>query len=107
MKNAITALGSTFSEVLDSKKWIGSYVAAIFAAVLHLYFGVSIENALLLASPISLAVLSQAHVDASAAKGKTPSAVGQLIEAPNAGTTSTTTTTSTPSSFETETPVPK
>jgi len=71
MNKSLTALGSTFTEILDSKKWIGSYVAAIFASVLHLYFGVSIENALLLASPISLGVLTQAHVDASEAKAKT------------------------------------
>lgn len=78
------AFGSTLSEILDSKKWVGSYIAAIFAAVLHLGFGVSIENALLLASPISLGVLGQAHVDASAAKssGMNGATIGQLIEAP-------------------------
>lgn len=70
MNKMLPALGRTITETLDSKKWIGSYVAAIFAAVLHLYFGVPIENALLLASPISLAVLSQAHVDAKTAQAK-------------------------------------
>lgn len=101
MNQALQALGSTIAEILDSKKWIGSYVAAIFAAVLHLYFGVSIENALLLVSPISLGVLGQAHVDASAAKGRTPSAVGQLIEAPGAPVARA------PETFETETPPPR
>jgi len=67
---SLSALSRTFTEVLDSKKWVGSYVAAAFAAVLHLAFGVSIENALLLASPISLGVLGQAHVDAATAKAK-------------------------------------
>lgn len=83
--NPIKALWSTFTEIADSKKWIGSYVAAIFAAVLHVFFGVSVENALLLVSPISLGVLGQAHVDgkAAAAQGSgtiKEMAVGQLIE---------------------------
>lgn len=69
-KNPLKILAGTINETLDSKKWLGSYVAAIFAAVLHLYFGVSIENALLLASPISLGVLSQAHVDGKTAQAK-------------------------------------
>ena len=66
------AFRRTITELIDSKKWIGSYVAAIFAAVLHLCFGVSIENALLLASPIGLGVITQAHVDAVTAKGGAP-----------------------------------
>ena len=98
--NALQVLGGTLTELLDSKKWIGSYIAAIFAAVLHLCFGVSIENALLLVSPISLGVLGQAHVDAAAAKGRSPSAVGQLIEAPG------TSVLRPPEAFETTTPTP-
>lgn len=80
----LKALLSTLTETLDSKKWIGSYVAAIGASVLHVCFGVSIENALLLMGPITIGVLGQAHVDASAAKGATirEMAVGQLFEPP-------------------------
>jgi hypothetical protein len=40
--------------------------------VLHLYFKVSVQDALLLVSPLGVATLSQAHVDAAAAKAKVP-----------------------------------
>jgi hypothetical protein len=64
----------TATEILDSKKAAYSFVAAIGASVLHLYFGVSVQDALLLVSPLGVATISQAHVDASAAKsGKTSS----------------------------------
>ena len=62
------ALISTITELLDSKKAAYSFIAALGASVLHLYFEVSVQDALLLMSPLGVATLSQAHVDASAAK---------------------------------------
>jgi len=66
--NPAKALLSTITELLDSKKWVGSYVATIVACVLHLYFGLSIQDSLLLVSPIAIGVAGQAHVDAATAK---------------------------------------
>ena len=60
----IKALARTMTEILDSKKAAYSFIATAFAAVLHLYFGVSPENALLLVSPLGVATVAQAHVDA-------------------------------------------
>lgn len=62
------ALVRTITELLDSKKAAYSFVAAIGASVLHLYFDVSVQDALLLVSPLGVATISQAHVDAAAAK---------------------------------------
>lgn len=62
----IQALIRTLTEVLDSKKAAYSFIATAVAVVLHLYFGVSPENALLLVSPLGLATAAQAHVDAKA-----------------------------------------
>ena len=64
----LQALARTVTELFDSKKAAYSFLATIFASVLHLYFGVDVQNALLLASPLGLATISQAHVDAAAAK---------------------------------------
>jgi hypothetical protein len=64
----LQALLRTITEILDSKKAAYSFIAVAFAAVLHLYFGVSIQDALLLVSPLALATAAQAHVDASKAK---------------------------------------
>jgi hypothetical protein len=64
----LKALVRTITEILDSKKAAYSFIAVFATCLLHLYFGVSIENALLLASPLGVATISQAHVDASAAK---------------------------------------
>lgn len=58
----------TITELLDSKKAAYSFIAVAFASVLHLYFGVTVENALLLISPLGLATAAQAHVDAATAK---------------------------------------
>ena len=66
----LKALLSTITELLDSKKAAYSFIATILACVLHLRFGVDVQNALLLVSPLGVATLSQAHVDASAAKSK-------------------------------------
>jgi hypothetical protein len=58
----------TITELLDSKKAAYSFLAVIFACVLHLGFGVSVSDALLLISPLGLATAAQAHVDAAEAK---------------------------------------
>ena len=68
----LKALLSTITELLDSKKAAYSFIAALGASVLHLYFGVSVQDALLLVSPLGVATLSQAHVDASTAKYAKP-----------------------------------
>lgn len=64
----LQALLRTITELLDSKKAAYSFIASVAASVLHLYFGVDVQNALLLVSPLGVATLSQAHVDAAAAK---------------------------------------
>ena len=64
----LKALLSTITELLDSKKAAYSFIAALGACVLHLYFEISVQDALLLVSPLGVATLSQAHVDATAAK---------------------------------------
>lgn len=77
--NPAKALLSTITELLDSKKWVGSYVATIVACVLHLYFGLSIQDSLLLVSPIAIGVAGQAHVDAATAK-QPKQLNGELLE---------------------------
>jgi hypothetical protein len=64
----LQALIRTITEILDSKKAAYSFIATVGASVLHLYFGVSVQDAILLVSPLGLATLSQAHVDAAMAK---------------------------------------
>jgi hypothetical protein len=78
------ALLSTVTELLDSKKAAYSFIATIAACVLHLYFGVSVQNALLLVSPLGVATLSQAHVDAAAAKSKPAASVAAVAVTPAA-----------------------
>ena len=60
----LQALSRTLTEILDSKKAAYSFIATAVAIILHLEFGVSPENALLLVSPLGLATAVQAHVDA-------------------------------------------
>ena len=67
----LQAINRTITELLDSKKAAYSFLATIVASVLHLYFGIDVQNALLLVSPLGVATLSQAHVDAAAAKSGT------------------------------------
>jgi hypothetical protein len=67
----LQALLRTIIELLDSKKAAYSFLAAAIAIVLHLKFGVSIEDAILLVSPLGLATVAQAHVDAQLASNKT------------------------------------
>ena len=64
----LQAIIRTITELFDSKKAAYSFIAAIGGSVLHLYFEVSVQDALLLVSPLGVATLSQAHVDAAAAK---------------------------------------
>lgn len=59
----LQAFARTMTEILDSKKAAYSFIAAGVAVVLHLKFGVSPENALLLVSPLGIATAAQAHVD--------------------------------------------
>jgi hypothetical protein len=60
----LQALIRTLTELVDSKKAAYSFIATIGASVLHLYFGVSVQDAMLLVSPLGLATVAQAHVDA-------------------------------------------
>ncbi len=62
------ALLRTATEIADSKKAAYSFLNMIGACVLHLCFGVEVQDALLLVSPLSLLTLSQAYVDAVAAR---------------------------------------
>lgn len=81
----LQALIRTITELLDSKKSAYSFIAALGACVLHLYFEISVQDALLLVSPLGLATVSQAHVDAAAAKrgpaGTTTATVTATVEA--------------------------
>jgi hypothetical protein len=81
----LQAIVRTITELLDSKKAAYSFLATIFASVLHLYFGIDVQNALLLVSPLGVATLSQAHVDAAAAKNGT----GATASTGSTGTTAT------------------
>jgi hypothetical protein len=83
----LKALMRTTTEILDSKKAAYSFLAATIAIVLHLRFGVSPADALLLVSPLGLATAAQAHVDAK--RGAT--------NAPTTSTADTATETATPS----------
>jgi hypothetical protein len=60
----LQALIRTLTEVLDSKKAAYSFLATAITIVLHLKFGVTVEDALLMVSPLGLATAAQAHVDA-------------------------------------------
>lgn len=77
----LKALLSTITELLDSKKAAYSFIAALGASVLHLYFEISVQDALLLVSPLGVATLSQAHVDASAAKHSATGATTATVTA--------------------------
>ena len=91
----LQAIIRTVTELLDSKKAAYSFLATIVASVLHLYYGVDVQNALLLVSPLGVATLSQAHVDAAAAKnGK--SVTVTTAAAANAETTATVSVSSAP-----------
>jgi hypothetical protein len=63
----LQALVRTITELLDSKKAAYSFIASIGASFLHLYFGVSVTDSLLLVSPLVAGTVAQAHVDAKKA----------------------------------------
>jgi hypothetical protein len=69
------ALLRTATEIADSKKAAYSFLNMIGACVLHLYFGVNVQDALLLVSPLSLLTLAQALVDMGAARQAKPTPV--------------------------------
>ena len=77
----LKALISTITELLDSKKAAYSFIAALGASVLHLYFGASVQDSLMLVSPLGLATVSQAHVDAAAAKHGRPGTTTATVTA--------------------------
>lgn len=81
----LQALIRTITELLDSKKAAYSFVASIGASVLHLYFGVSVTDSLLLVSPLVAGTVAQAHVDAKQA--------GSTSQAPAADATAAVTIT--------------
>jgi len=62
------ALLRTATEICDSKKAAYSFLNMVGACVLHLYFAVHVQDALLLVSPLSFLTLAQAYVDASAVR---------------------------------------
>lgn len=62
------ALLRTATEIADSKKAAYSFLNMIGACVLHLCFGVGVQDALLLVSPLTFLTLAQAFVDACAAR---------------------------------------
>lgn len=62
------ALLRTATEIADSKKAAYSFLNMIGASVLHLCFGVPVQDALLLVSPLSFLTLAQAYVDACAVR---------------------------------------
>jgi hypothetical protein len=72
----LAALLRTIKELLDSKKSAYSFIAVAVAIVLHLQFGVSPGDAILLVSPLGVATVAQAHVDAkreeNGSNGSTP-----------------------------------
>lgn len=81
----LQALLRTTTEILDSKKAAYSFIATSIAVVLHVKFGVSAENALVLVSPLALATAAQAHVDA---KRSTNGSTDEPLVKPPPGSTS-------------------
>ena len=84
----LQAVLRTVTEILDSKKAAYSFIAALGASVLHIYFGLSVQDALLLVSPLGVATISEAHVDAARAKNSKSVPVSAAAAA-NAETTAT------------------
>ena len=70
----------TMTQILGSKKASYSFLATVVAIVLHLRFGVSVNDAILLVSPLGLATAAQAHVDGKfAASGSTATSVSAPV----------------------------
>ena len=66
----LRALYRTATEICADKKAAYSFLGMIGACVLHLYFGVGVQDALLLVSPLSLLTAAHAYVDAVAARAR-------------------------------------
>lgn len=66
----IRALFGTATKICANEKAAYSFLNMVGACVLHLYFAVSVQDALLLVSPLSLLTLSQAYVDALTARSQ-------------------------------------
>ncbi len=62
------AIHRTITEICDSKKAAYSFLSLIGGCVLHLYFAVSVKDALFLVSPLTFLTLAQAYVDAKQQK---------------------------------------
>lgn len=75
----LQALILTATQILGSKKASYSFLATAIAIVLHLRFGVTVNDAILLVSPLGLATAAQAHVDGKFAASGT---VGTATAAP-------------------------
>ena len=86
MPPSMQVFARTFTELLDSKKWIGSYVATAIAVCLIQFLHWSPEVAMLVVTPIGLAVASQAHVDAAAQKAQGPGKVEAPVQTVNVDT---------------------
>lgn len=64
----LRALLRTVTKILDNEKAAYSFLNMIGACVLHLCFAVTVQDALLLVSPLSFLTFAQAYVDAGAAR---------------------------------------
>ena len=85
----LQALVRTITELLDSKKAAYSFAAAVGACVLHVYYKVPVQDALLLVSPLGLATAAQAHVDAAEAKIGASTAAAAEVKGGSAATPAT------------------
>ena len=70
----LRAIFRTVTKICDSEKAAYSFLNMAAACVLHLYFAVAVQDALLLVSPLSFLTLAQAYVDAAAARQQRSSA---------------------------------
>ncbi len=79
------ALGSTITELADSKKFAYAFTASLVLGVLIVALHVDPTTAGVIVGPLMIGLLGQAHVDASIAKGGAGSMsganIGQVIEA--------------------------
>jgi hypothetical protein len=67
----LRALFRTITEILGDKKAAYSFLNMIGACVLHVCYAVTVQEALLLVSPLSFLTFAQALVEASAARAGT------------------------------------
>lgn len=81
----LRALVRTITAILDDKKAAYSFLSMIGACVLHIYFAVTVKDALLLVSPLSLLTIAQTYVDAVTARQKSASSLAVPIPTPELG----------------------